>query len=94
MNQLDEKMQKELDDWIAERPPIIQEAIKKFPPTQLYILNDLHQVLITGYSEPDEVDGETEVTFIVEKTGVSKGLTHFTNSVYGVKQADLKIWEE
>lgn len=88
-------------DWYKERPPVIQEAINRMPPTQLYkFKNSGKQCFIYGYDEPESGNIE-DVTLQVNKTGVGgamaeAGLGMFDKDwgVFGVGLNDLEVWED
>jgi hypothetical protein len=64
------------DEWVASRPPVIQELCRQYPPDRLYRMDgDGHRVTIHGYSE----DG----TLIVEIRGAYNRLV-FERNVFGV----------
>lgn len=87
-------------DWFKSRPLIIQQAVEKFPPTQLYRFKESgKQCMILSFGEPKSGKFE-DVTCTVKKTGVGgvladMGLTLLDiETVFGVKLDDLEPWEE
>lgn len=68
--------------WVAERPPVIQDLCRRFPPDTLYRLKTSnHRVTIHSYSE----DGTMTVSVRGEFNLVS-----FERNVFGVKPEDLE----
>jgi hypothetical protein len=86
-------------EWFRTRPKIIQEAIEKYSPENLYEFKDSgKQCFIVGYTEPKTPDGK--VTLIVEKTGKGGPMAGIgfgaldTNKVFGIDPESLKVVEE
>ena len=86
----------EYDQWVSERPPAVQEAIKQMSPLELYYFKDSGYVCHIYAYEEDEQTGE--ITLTVEKTGtnalrddpMTEALAGLhTNRVSGVKMSDL-----
>lgn len=84
-------------DWYKTRPEIIQQAICKLPPIQLYrFKNSKKQCYIYSYSEPKSGKLE-DVTVTIQKTGKGgimdeMGLGDLdTNAVFGVHLDDLEL---
>ena len=74
--------QKRWDEWVATRPPIIQELCKKFPPNRLYKLKSSnHRVTLYSYNE----DGTMTVIVSGEHNAVM-----FERRVFGIKPEDLE----
>ena len=87
-------------DWYKERPEIIQQAICKLPPTQLYKFKDSgKQCHIYSYDEPKSNKFE-DVTCTVHKTGIGGAMAEMglgsldANMVFGVKLDRLEPWTE
>lgn len=85
-------------DWYKERPKVIQDAIDKLPPIQMYkFKNSGKQCWVHSYEEPDSGNLD-EVTCTVVKTGIGgvmadAGLGMLdTNAVFGVSLDDLEVW--
>lgn len=83
-------------DWYKERPEIIQQAICKLPPIQLYKFKDSgKQCQIYSFEEPESGKFE-DVTCTVKKTGIGGVMAKIglgvldTNSVFGVPLDDLE----
>lgn len=70
------------EEWVASRPPVIQDLARRFPHTKLYRLTSTHQrVTIRGYNE----DG----TMIVAVTGKFNRVI-FDRGVYGISPENLE----
>ena len=81
-----------VEDWLKDRPECIKQAALEKPPGQKYSLYG-KECYIISYEEPES--GRTEdVTVTVQKTGRGKGMTQFTNKVFGVKLGDLIPWKD
>lgn len=79
---MDDKASKEFEEWLATRPPIIQELARKIPPDKLYRLKTSgHRVFLYSYSE----DG----TCTVIVSG-QFNLVTFERRVFGIKPEDLE----
>lgn len=85
-------------DWFKERPLVIQQAIEKLPPTQLYKFKGSgKQCQIYSFEEPESGKLE-DVTVTVHKTGIGGAMAAMglgeldTNGVFGVKLDDLEPW--
>ena len=73
---------KGLEEWIATRPPIIQDLVKRFPPDRLYLLKTSnHRVTITAYSEGG--------TLTVDVTGKYNRII-FDRQVFGINPDNLE----
>ena len=76
------KGQKEMDEWIVSKPPIIRDMFRNFPADRLYRLKTTdHRCTILGYSE----DG----TMTVNITGEYNYVV-FDRNVFGIKPENLK----
>lgn len=72
----------EFDEWLKDRPEIIQEMGKSHPPHKLYLLKTSnHKVFIISYSE------NRTVTVVVSG---KYNLTDFERRVFGIKPEDLE----
>jgi len=72
-------------DWLAERPKVIQDLARDYPPDELYHLSSSgHRVTIASYSE----DG----TVTVNVSGQFNAVT-FERSVFGIDPKDLEPCE-
>jgi len=70
------------DEWIASRPVVIQEMLRKYPPNKLYLMKTTGQrVTIYSYSENN--------TVTVNITG-KYNLIDFERQVFGVAASDLE----
>ena len=79
-------------DWYNGLPPLIKEAVKDHPPTNMYSLNG-KQCYILSFDEPESGKLE-DITVTVQKTGVGSMFPSLnTNQVFEVKLSDLKPWE-
>lgn len=86
-------------EWYLSRPKVIQEAIDKYPPTQLYRFKDSgKQCKLYSYAEPESGKLE-DVTVTVHKTGVGGamaemglGVLDTFTGVFGVSLTDLEPW--
>jgi hypothetical protein len=82
---MNEEKKREWEEWVATRPPMIQEMCRKFPPNKLYRLkNTGHRVSLSSYSE----DGTMTVVVSGEYN-----LVTFARRVFGIKQEDLEECE-
>ena len=71
-------------DWLAERPPAIQEAVRRWPPNRLYRMSDTgHRVTIASYCETDE-----GIRVLVDVSG-DYNLITFPRQVFGIDPATL-----
>ena len=84
--------------WFSARPEVIQQAIIKRSPLELYKFKDSgKQCQIISYEEPESGKIE-DVTCTVQKTGVGGAMAEMgmgaldTNGVFGVKLDDLEPW--
>ena len=78
----DEEREKEWDEWVTARPPVIQDLCKRFPPYNLYRLkNTDHKVTLASYAE----DG----TLMVNITGEYNAVM-FDRQVFGIEPNDLE----
>lgn len=69
------------EKWVSERPPVVQEMIRKYPPDRLYWLSPPGQrVTLTSYNENGKVT--------VEVTGQWNAVV-FDRKVFGVDPANL-----
>lgn len=69
-------------EWVASRPPVVQELCKRLPPDRLYLLKSSgHRVTLISYNE----DGTVKVAV----TGQFNALT-FERQVFGIKPEDLE----
>ena len=72
----------EFDKWLADRPQVIKDLAKRFPPNVLYQMKDTgHRVFVRGYSE----DG----TLIVH-IGGQLNRVMFERDVFGVPPEKLE----
>jgi hypothetical protein len=79
--ELTPEQQAELEAWIAERPPVVQEAVRSHPPTKLYRLTDTNQrVTISAYNE----DGTVQVIVAGKYNAVV-----FDRQVFGIPLSAL-----
>lgn len=79
------EQQQEFKDWVAARPPAIQEAVAKYPPNRLYRLKSCkHRVCIQSYEE-----NETSLTVTVFVSG-KYNLCAFERNVFGISLEDLE----
>ena len=70
------------DEWVASRPPVVQDLCRRFPPDRLYrIKSSGHRCTLVSYSE----DG----TMKVNVTGQYNFVT-FDRQVFGIKPDDLE----
>ena len=70
------------DEWVATRPPVVQDLCARFPPNRLYLLKSSnHRVFVTSYSE----DGTMRVC-----VSGQFNRTLFGRDVFGVEPADLE----
>lgn len=71
----------EFMEWFDDRPPAIQEVIRKYPPNRTYKLYDgVFDVTLHSYDE--ELDGSISLQIDVHSP-------FFPRRVFGVKPADL-----
>lgn len=63
------------DEWVASRPPVIQEMIRLKPPDRLYLMNSGHRCTIYSYAE--------DRTVTVDVTG-EYNCIFFSRHVFGV----------
>ena len=76
------EQQQEFDAWFAERPPLIQDIVAKYPPDRLYRLKPTKQrVTIQIY----HVDG-TVTVFVSGQYN----LCVFDRNVFGISVTDLE----
>jgi hypothetical protein len=76
------EQQQEFDAWLAERPPLIQDIVEKYPPDRLYRLKTTKQrVTIQIY----HVDG-TVTVFVSGQYN----LCVFDRNVFGISVTDLE----
>jgi hypothetical protein len=69
-------------EWVASRPPVVQELCKRFPPCNLYRLKSTgHRVTVYSYSENE--------TLTVNVTGEYNAVM-FDRKVFGIKPDDLE----
>lgn len=69
------------NEWVASRPPVIQEMCAKLPPDRLYRLSPTgHRVTLVSYSENG--------TVTVAVTGEYNALA-FSRQVFGINPDDL-----
>lgn len=71
------------EEWVASRPPMIQEMCRKYPPDRLYRMKSTGR-LVTMYSYSE--DGTVTVNV---SSNHNEGL-FFDRSVFGVDPADLE----
>jgi hypothetical protein len=70
------------EGWVASRPPIVQEVIKKYPPNLLYRLTTTDQIVtIYSYSEDGTVTVDVDHDLNPDKPA---GVT-----VFGIDPDDL-----
>ena len=70
------------DEWVASRPPVVQEIIRKLPPDRLYRMKSTgHRVTLIAYAE----DGTVRVNVSGQFNFVM-----FDRQVFGVKADDLE----
>lgn len=53
--ELTEEQKKETAEWLATRPPVIQEMFAKKPPDRLYRIPSGHRVYVIAYDEDETV---------------------------------------
>jgi hypothetical protein len=76
------EQKKAWDEWVASRPPIIQEMCRRFPPCNLYRLKTTgSRVTLYSYSENG--------TLTVNVTGEYNAVM-FNRQVFGIKPDDLE----
>lgn len=82
-------------DWYKSRPEIIQQAIDKLPPIQLYkIKSSGYQCYIISFEEPHSSLLE-DVTCTVQKTGIGSLFPSLNqNRVFGISLTDLEPWDQ
>jgi hypothetical protein len=68
------------NEWVATRPPIIQEMCRRLPPDRLYRIKDAHRCTIVAYSE----DGTVRVNVSGEHNFLM-----FDREVFGINPNDL-----
>lgn len=83
--ELDEEGKVEWAKWVAERPPIIQDLARRFPPGVLYLLKDTgKRVYIVSYDE--EEDGGVSMKVAVDGRF---NCVVMERTVFGIKPEDL-----
>lgn len=76
--------QKEIwEQWVKERPPIIQDLCARFQPNRLYRLKSTRRLVIP-ISFTEEEDGTATITVIVPQSLNSLGLIP-SRRVFGIK---------
>lgn len=76
----------EWDEWVASRPPAIQELCRRFPPDRLYLLKSSnHRVFLYSYEEG--ADGTNTLSVIVSG---EYNFVSFDRRVFGIKPEDLE----
>ena len=88
-------------EWFQQRPEVIQQAIDKRPPTQLYKFKDSgKQCGIISYEEPEKGKLE-DVTCTVVKTGkggplevIGLSIIDKDEQVFDVSLDDLEVWDD
>ena len=76
------EQQTEFDEWVASKPPLIQEMIKKCPPNLLYMNRQSgHRMTIVSYSENGTVTAAV--------TGEYNQCA-FERNVFGIPLVDLE----
>uniref|UniRef100_A0A6M3JIW3 Uncharacterized protein n=1 Tax=viral metagenome TaxID=1070528 RepID=A0A6M3JIW3_9ZZZZ len=77
-----EEQEKAWEDWVSTRPQIIKDLCKRFPPYNIYRLNNSgHKVTIYSYSE----DGTITVNVSGEYNAVM-----FDRQVFGIRPENLE----
>ena len=86
------EQEREWNEWLDERPPMIRAAAEKFPPWHLYKLTPTGQLArIMSYAEPAAVDAKVTVTIHAWYDWHPPGLPGL--NVFGVDPEDLEIVE-
>ena len=76
----------EIDEWIATRPPEVQEVARRFKPWNLYRLKDTNdRVMVLSFDI--EEDGAVSMTVMVS-TGYN--FVVFPRKVFGIRPDDLE----
>lgn len=82
MAKIHEWDQAEWDRWVAERPPVVQELCRRFPPNTLYRMKSTgERVTMLGYNEKG--------TVTVAVSGQYNQVV-FERNVFGVPPDDLE----
>ena len=74
-----------LNDWIASRPPIVQDSIKKYPPHLLYMNAHGWRCEIVAYNE----DGTVNILIPWEYNQQKNAITNYTREVFSVNPGTL-----
>jgi len=70
-------------EWLAERPQVIKDAVRRWPPNRLYLMDSGHRATISCYSETDH-----GVRVMMDVTG-EFNLIDFPRRVFDVDPATL-----
>lgn len=82
MAKVAELNQESWDEWVATRPPVVQELCRRLPPDRLYRMRPTgHRVTLVSYSENG--------TVTVDVGGEFNAVT-FERQVFGVNPDDLE----
>ena len=69
-------------EWVATRPPVVQDLCQRYPPDRLYWMQPTgSRVTLVSYSENGTVTGRVSGDW---------NLTMFEREVFGVDPADLE----
>lgn len=94
----EEKMAKlEAHPWFQSRPPIIQEAIRRYPGHRTYVMPKTNQIVqLHSYSEPEQEGGEVTVTVdVLGRTDCpDETWPLIQRRVFGIPLSDLEPYTE
>lgn len=83
------------EEWVATRPPNVQEVARKFPPWNTYLLKKTGQHLqLVSYDEPNDPAAEVTLTVNVWRPEFPPGEVAselFQRTVFGVHASDLEL---
>lgn len=86
--EFDAAQMKEWEDWLAARPPVVQELARRLPVFNLYRIKDTGQrVVIVAYAE----DGTLHVEVLAKFNPENPMLVIFGElRVFGIKPGDME----
>ena len=89
MPEADEKMKKEFDEWLRDRPAVIKELAEKLPPWNRYQLKTTGQHChLYSYSE----DGTVTITVDGHDSEILDAMNSaMPINVFGISSDDLEV---
>ena len=78
------------EEWLADRPQVIQDMARSYPPDQRYALTHEHGLQQIGYIYSYAEDGTVTVIFPIEWNPWQEG----GRRVFGIKPTDLEVFPD